>query len=84
MGNFFVAEQTYNDILKAFPHEPECYYGIGLVNFYKQEFLKAKEQYEIASKIITPLIKITEQQIKNRYYKINNNTGHVIVILIQY
>ena len=46
MGNFFVAEQTYNDILKAFPNEPECYYGIGLVNFYKQEFVRAKEYFE--------------------------------------
>ena len=34
-GNLYVAEATYNDVLKIYPDNAEAYFGLGLTSYYK-------------------------------------------------
>ncbi|MBI1328094.1 MAG: tetratricopeptide repeat protein [Alphaproteobacteria bacterium] len=45
-GNLYVAEVTYNDILKVYPESAEAFFGLGLVNYHKNMMQEAARFYK--------------------------------------
>lgn len=45
-GNLYVAETTYNDILKVYPECAEAFFGLGLINYYKGLMDEAVKYYK--------------------------------------